>query len=286
MIDGKTSIYGIFGFPVEHTLSPAMHKAAFKKLGINAAYLAFSIPPNRLKEAVKAIRVLNIQGINVTVPHKEMIISFLDGLSEEASLIGAVNTVVVKKNKLIGYNTDGQGFIRSLEETSFNPKDKSFLIIGAGGASRSICVSLSKVKVKEIFICDIIEEKARDLKAHINRVCPKCYIEAVPTNSLKVVRDRLSILVNATPLGLKETDPLPVDKGLLRKDIFVYDLIYNPSTTKLLSLAKRTGLKYSNGLGMLLFQGALSFKFWTNHQPPVKAMRQALLDGLSRCKAP
>lgn len=286
MIDGKTGIYGIFGFPVEHTLSPAMHNAAFKKLGINAAYLAFPIPPNRLKEAVKAIRVLNIQGINVTIPHKESIIPFLDNLSKEASLIGAINTVIVKKDKLIGYNTDGQGFIKSLEEINFNPRNKSFLIIGSGGASRSICVSLSRFKVKEIFICDIIEEKARNLKAHINRVCPKCYIEAVPTNSLRVVRDRLDILVNATPLGLKRTGPLPVDRGLLRKDILVYDLIYNPSMTKLLSLAKRKGLKYSNGLGMLLFQGALSFKLWLNRQPPVETMRQALLDGLSRCKAP
>lgn len=286
MIDGKTALYGIFGFPVEHTLSPSMHNVAFKKLGINAAYLAFSIPHNKLKEAVRATRVLNIQGLNVTVPHKERIIPLLDALSEEASLIGAVNTVVVKKNKLIGYNTDGQGFIRSLEEISFNPRNKSFLIVGSGGASRSICVSLSRLKIKEIFICDIVKEKARALKTHINRISPKCYIEAVGIDSLKVLRDRLDILVNATPLGLKETDRLPVDKRLLRKDIFVYDLIYNPSRTKLVSLAGRNGLKYSNGLGMLLFQGALSFELWTNQEPPVRVMRQALLGRLSRCKAP
>ncbi|MBM3254123.1 MAG: shikimate dehydrogenase [Candidatus Omnitrophica bacterium] len=286
MIDGKTKVYGIFGFPVEHSLSPSMHNAAFRHLGINAAYLAFSISPDKLKDAVRTIRVLNMRGLNITVPHKENIIRFLDTLSGEARLIGAVNTVVVRKDKLIGYNTDGYGFIRSLIWTGFNPKGKSFLIIGSGGASRSICAALGKLKVKEIFICDVIEEKAKNLKAHIRRIFPNCYIEAVPVNSLKVVRDRLDIVVNATPLGLKETDPLPVDSQILKKGIMVYDLVYNPIETKLLTLAKKKGLRYSNGIGMLLFQGALSFKLWMKQEPPIAVMRRALVSGLSRCKVP
>ncbi len=284
-INGKTQIYGIFGFPIGHSLSPSMHNAAFKHLGVNAAYIPLSIPPDKLKEALKAIRILGIRGLNITVPHKKNIMKFLDSLSEEAALIGAVNTVVVDNDKLIGHNTDGRGFIKSLDEIGFNPRNKSFLILGSGGAAQAICIGIAALKPKEIFICDVIKERANSLRAHVRRIFTRCYIEAVPVDNVRVVKDRLDILVNATPIGLKETDPLPVDGELLREGVLVYDLIYNPMMTRLLALAKKRGLRFSNGLAMLLFQGALSFKLWTKRQPPLTVMRKALCGEILKCKA-
>ncbi len=280
MVDGKTGIYGLFGFPVTHSLSPAMHNVAFNQLNINAIYLPFAVAPEKLKEAVNSIKTFGIQGVNVTVPHKENIIKHLDNLSEDAYIIQAVNTVVNKDGKLMGHNTDGYGFINSLMEMKFNPKDKSFLIVGSGGAARAISINVAKHRAKEIFICDVIEEKAKKLKDYTKSVFSNCYIEAVSPEDLKVLKNRIDILVNATPIGLKKDDPLVVDKQLLKRDIFVYDLIYNPAQTKLLALAEKMGLACSNGLNMLLYQGALSFKLWTGKNPPVAVMKKALLDAI------
>jgi shikimate dehydrogenase len=149
MISGKTGIYGIFGFPVEHTFSPGMHNAAFNKLGMDACYVPFAVSPERLGDAVRAIVPLGLRGLNVTVPHKQNVIAYLDALSEEARLIGAVNTIEVKDGKLIGHNTDGRGFLRSLRsDAGFNPKGKRFLFIGSGGAARAVGFSLALAGAK------------------------------------------------------------------------------------------------------------------------------------------
>ena len=166
MISGKTKIYGIFGYPVEHTFSPGMHNSAFKKLGMDACYVPFTVRPDELEKAVRAIVSLGLCGLNVTVPHKEKVIAYLDDLSEEARLIQAVNTIEVRNRKLIGHNTDGRGFLRSLKDNAgFNPKGKRFLFIGSGGAARAVGFSLALAGVKQILFRDIDEIKAGALAA-------------------------------------------------------------------------------------------------------------------------
>jgi len=184
IITGKTKIVGLFGFPVEHTLSPSMHNAAFEALGLDYCYISFNVHPDNLRPAALAIRVLNIAGVNITIPHKEAIIPYLDELDREAELIGAVNTVLNKDGRLIGYNTDGRGFIRSLkEEGGLTPKGKVIMIIGAGGAARSIAFSLALEGAEKIFINDIISEKAKELSCAVST---KTSTEAIYIKDLKM----------------------------------------------------------------------------------------------------
>ncbi len=168
MISGKTNIYGIFGYPVEHTFSPGMHNAAFKKLGLDACYVPFAVHPDRLPEAAKAIGALGLHGLNVTVPHKEKVIPFLDELSQEAKLIGAVNTIQITEGRLIGHNTDGRGFLRSLrEQAKFDPRGKTFLFIGSGGAARAVGFSLCLAGAGRIIYYDVDMQKAGILSREI-----------------------------------------------------------------------------------------------------------------------
>jgi shikimate dehydrogenase len=276
-ISGKTKVIGLFGCPVEHSLSPAMHNAAFEYLNLDYCYVTFSVRPDLLADAVKAIRALNLSGVNVTVPHKENVIPFLDEVTEDASFIGAVNTIKNDDGNLTGYNTDGRGFMQSLSETAINVKNKKILIVGAGGASRAIGYYLSK-EVSDIYLCDVNKKKAESLMAHLSSI--KNNVSLIDSDSLKS-SDFLStvdIVINATPLGLKPDDPMPVDISRLNKNHIVCDLIYKE--TPLLKEASKIGCKTMDGLGMLLWQGVFAFEIWTGIMPPVKIMREALL-----CKA-
>jgi shikimate dehydrogenase len=274
MITGKTKIVGLFGYPVEHTLSPFMHNAAFESTGLDYCYLPFSVRPEDLNISVGAIKALNIRGVNITIPHKETIIPYLDELDREAELIGAVNTVLNKDGRLIGYNTDGKGFVRSLrEEGGIDPEGKKIMIIGAGGAARAIAFTLALEGVGKIFINDIIENKAKELSSAISN---KISAEAIYIKDPKEGIGEVDILINATPLGMKKEDPLPVLPELLSQGLFVYDIVYNPPETSLLKEAKKRGAKTLGGLGMLLYQGALSFKIWTGVEPPIDVMKKAL----------
>lgn len=274
MITGKTMILGLFGYPVEHTLSPYMHNAAFKSLGLDYCYLPFKVDPRHLKEAVTGIKALNMRGVNITIPHKETIIPYLDELDTEASLIGAVNTVLHAGERLIGYNTDGRGFVRSLkEEGGIEPRGKKVVILGAGGAARSIAFSLAMEGVDKIFINDTVGDKAIELSSAIRS---KTSIEALYVKDLKERIGEVDILINATPLGMKKEDPPPISPELLSKRLFVYDIIYNPPETPLLKEAKKKGAKTLRGIGMLLYQGALSFKIWTGQDPPIDIMKKAI----------
>ncbi len=277
MINGKTKVYGIFGHPVEHTFSPAMHNAAFARLGMSACYVPFDVPPGGLKKAVSAILPLGIHGLNVTVPHKEKIIPFLDGLSREARLIGAVNTIEVTSKGLIGHNTDGRGFLRSLrEQTSFKPKGKDILLIGSGGAARAVGFSLALGGVKHLLLCDIETAKARRLGAAI-RSATGTAVKIISLPELRKAAPEADCIINATPVGLKRTDQPPVPATLLRRGQLVCDLVYNPPRTRLLAAAQQRGAKTLSGLGMLLFQGVIAFEIWTGTSAPVEIMRKALL---------
>jgi shikimate dehydrogenase len=268
-IDGKTKITGIFGYPVEHTLSPAMHNAAFKALNLNYCYVPFLVHPDHLEDAVKAVKALNLRGVNITIPHKEKVIPLLDEISEEASFMGAVNTIVNSAGKLIGYNTDGKGFMQSLAESGISVKDKNILITGTGGASRAISYYLSQ-EAKALYIIGRTKEKMDRL---VND------LKASGRNNIAVIEDLyvidgFHIIINATPLGLKEEDPLPFDTSLLKEGQIVCDLIYKK--TRLLKEASKKGCLTVDGTGMLLWQGALAFELWTGKRPDVEVMRKAL----------
>ncbi len=276
MISGKTKLYGIFGYPVEHTFSPGMHNAAFTKLGIDACYVPFAVNPASLEAAVKAIVPLGLNGLNITVPHKEHVISYLDQLSEEARLIGAVNTIQIRDGKLVGHNTDGRGFIRSLRtDAGFNPKGKIVLLLGSGGAARAVGFSLALEGVRKTYFYDIDTQKAETLARDVlNRTGADA--EALPAGSLAAAAEAADCLINATPLGLKTKDPIPLQKECIRKDHLVCDLVYNPPETKLLKAARERGAKRLPGIGMLLYQGVIAFEIWTGEKAPVPVMKRAL----------
>ncbi len=282
MISGKTKIYGIFGYPVEHTFSPGMHNAAFKKLNMNACYIPFAVPPDRLAEAAQALIPLNLQGVNITVPHKEKIIPFLDELSKEARLIGAVNTIELKEGRLIGHNTDGRGFLRSLKEQArFNPKGKTFFLVGSGGAARAVVFSLALAGASAIWIRDIDSQKA-DVLAENVREKTGVDVRSIPESSIPASAKEADCLINATPLGLKKNDPLPLSGTFIQSKHLVCDLVYNPPATALLKAARAKKAKILSGLGMLLYQGVIAFEIWTGEKAPASIMKAALIRQLKR----
>jgi len=268
-ISGRTKITGLFGYPVEHTLSPAMHNAAFTELGLDYCYVPFLVHPDYLEYAVKAIKALNLSGVNVTVPHKEKVMPFLDEINEEASFIGAVNTIVNSGGKLTGYNTDGRGFMQSLLEGGTSIEGKDILIIGAGGASKAISYYLSQ-KAKTLYLYDIDKYKVEKLVQDLNNIFNNVYI----IENISSI-DRFHIIINATPLGLKKEDPLPFDTTLLRTEQTVCDVIYKK--TRLLEEASKKGCVTLDGMGMLLWQGVFAFELWTGKKPRVEVMRNALM---------
>jgi shikimate dehydrogenase len=277
VISGKTLVFGIFGHPVEHSFSPGMHNAAFATLRIDACYVPFTVSPEKLGAAIKAMIPLGIRGLNITVPHKEKIIAFLDDLTEDARLIGAVNTIEVKGTRLIGHNTDGRGFLRSLQkETSFRPKGKTILILGSGGAARAIGFSLALAGAREILLNDLDARKATRLASDI-RAKTGAQARAIKTDTIADAIAASHALINATPQGLKKSDSIPLPKGSIRSTHLVCDLIYNPPMTGLLQEANRQGAATLSGIGMLLYQGVIAFEIWTARRAPVKVMRDALL---------
>ncbi len=272
-ISGKTKIVGIFGYPVEHSLSPAMHNAAFNYLKLDFCYVPFSVSPDSLENAIKGIRALNISGVNVTIPHKENVAAFLDNLSDEARFIGSVNTITNSEGKLTGDNTDGKGFMNSLAEADIDITDKKVLLLGAGGAARAVGYYICK-DASKLYIYNRNILRAQSLTTHLYP-----FNKNVETAGEDLINDSsfisdISMIINTTPLGLKSGDPLPLNTSLLNKRQIVCDLIYKE--TPLLQKASGIGCKTLNGMGMLLWQGVLAFEKWTGIQPPVRIMREAL----------
>ncbi len=266
----------LIGYPLGHSVSPAMQNAAFGALGLDWKYELEEVAPDKLEEAIERLKKdPNVAGFNVTVPYKEKIIPLLDVLSHHAKQIGAVNTVVKEKGseKLKGYNTDGPGFIESLKENAnFNVKGKKAVVLGAGGASRAVCMMLKLNGAEKITISDIVEEKAMELAKLVNAATAK-----VNSKELQDTINEADILVNTSPIGMRpKTDQSPLPENIkLHKNLVVYDLVYNPSETKLLKQAKAAGAKAISGLGMLVHQGALAFKIWTGKDPDIKVMFDA-----------
>lgn len=276
MISGKTSVFGIFGHPVEHTFSPGMHNAAFAKIKRDACYVPFAVAPLDLERAVRAIVPLGIRGVNITIPHKETIIPYLDDLTDDAKMIGAVNTIEVTRGRLIGHNTDGRGFLRSLrEETGFRPKGKTILMVGSGGAARAVGFNLALSGAETILLCDLNTAKAKKLARDIQNKT-ETRVKAVNPEGLEKSAQAAECIINATPLGLKPGDPLPIPRHLIRKGQLICDLVYNPLRTPLLKAARALGADALSGIGMLLYQGVIAFEIWTGGKAPVNVMKAAL----------
>jgi shikimate dehydrogenase len=279
-IRGDTQLTGLLGFPVAHTASPPMHNAAFEALGLPWVYLPLEVRPERLREAVRGAVALGFRGFNVTIPHKQAVSEFLDELSEDARLIGAVNTVQITADGACrGTNTDGRGLVRSLRaDAGFEPADKVIFVMGAGGAGRAVATQLALEKAARVLVCDVDVSRAEALVRSIAQGISAKRVELVPDEERAVARalDAADAFVDATPLGMHAGDPTSVSPKMLRPETLVVDLVYNPPETLLLSGAKARGCRTLNGLGMLLFQGVETFEIWTRREAPVEVMRRAL----------
>ena len=276
--------YGLIGHPVAHSLSPAMHNAAFKSLGIDAEYRLYDVEPDALEEFLDQMPSKNFSGLNVTVPHKIKVKEYLErkgSINEHARKLGAVNTISVSEDGALGgFNTDGPGFYRSLsEDLHFEPEGKNIFILGAGGAATAVMMFLGNGP-KKIFIYDIDEKKLLDLKEHYRKYYDIKKLEIVRKDILKDSLDKSDLLINATPIGMKDGDPSPVDKNILHQGLYVYDLVYNRPVTTLVKDANSLKLHAVTGQGMLLHQGAIAFEIWTGRKAPVDVMRKALKEAL------
>lgn len=278
-VKATTTIYGIFGHPVKHSLSPVMHNSGFQALRLNSVYVAFDIEPEKIGEATRAIRTMGIKGINITIPHKQSIIPFLDEVSPDAKLTGAVNTVKNENGKLSGYNTDVGGFLRAVkEDLDFSPRGKTLLLVGAGGAARAVMSAFCTEGAAVIYITDIIHERAVILAKEFKDNFESITIEPLALDNQEVIGDKLSVadmLVNASPAGMDGAEKLDIPLSRLNENAVVYDLVYKPAETNLLIRAKELGHKASGGLSMLLYQGAESFEIWTGEKAPVAVMKRS-----------
>lgn len=282
MPKNQHKIYGVLGYPVTHSLSPLMHNAAFTHLGIDAEYVFFEKSPEELEAFLHSLKVQGIYGINVTIPYKEKVIPYLSFICEDAKLIGAVNTIIVGDGGLVGFNTDGEGFLRHLNgDLGFQVTQKKVAILGAGGASRAVSVMVSRQKPKTLFIFDVDSRKQDELIQHLKGNFPDVIFHCASSID-QLLQEGADLLINTTPVGMKPNDPCLVDEKYLHKDMLVYDLIYNPQETKLLTLARQRGARVANGLGMLLYQGMLAFTKWTNQAAPYNVMSNALQEGIKK----
>ncbi|WP_081756606.1 shikimate dehydrogenase [Gorillibacterium massiliense] len=279
IIDTGTRLFGVFGDPVGHSKSPLMLNRAFSEKGINAVYAAFHIKPGTLKDAIAGIRALGYGGVNVTIPHKLEVMDYLDEIDEAARRIGAVNTVVNRDGRLIGYNTDGIGYVRSLiEETGCHPKGKCILMVGAGGAARAIAFALAAEGAAEIVIANRTPEKAQELAQAASGYGA---VTGIGLTEVPVVMERADIVINTTRIGMHPmVDETPIRAEWIRPGMLVSDIVYNPRITLLLKEAEARGARIHSGLGMFIYQGAYAFEYWTGDTAPVAAMREAVEQAL------
>lgn len=275
-ISGKTLFTGIIGYPIEHTLSPSFQNAAFNAVGLDWVYLPFAVAPKDLESAVLGLAACGCRGLNVTMPHKQAVMLIVDDLDESARLARAVNTIQLKGGRLIGYNTDGLGFIRSLkDETGYIPEGKAVLIAGAGGAARSVAVALAGAGASEIKILNRTRQKAEEIVGMIKSDFPMCRAVVGEIDDPAEVTGH-DLIVNATSMGMEANPEGPLALDLLLPTQIVYDVVYWPSETRFLKAARRRGAKTVNGAKMLLYQGAEAFTIWTGLPAPLNRMAKAL----------
>ncbi|MBS7641656.1 shikimate dehydrogenase [Candidatus Bathyarchaeota archaeon] len=281
-LSGRTSLYGVIGYPIEHSLSPIIHNAAIDALGINAVYVAFHIKPSMLKEAVHGMKALGIKGFNVTMPFKNEIISYLDKLDEEAALVESVNTVVETDGAFVGYTTDGIGAFETLRSIVNNFDGLHIVVIGAGGAARALVYRLSMIPCR-ITILNRTVEKAKTVAGKFSSLTSNAKITygSLSDSDQRMIIPKADIIVNATPVGM--TIPgYPISPSLIDRSHVVFDMIYWPTETQLLREARLRGAITINGLPMLVYQAAYSFKLWFGIFPPLDLMFKVAEEELLR----
>jgi len=276
MINYLDTLTAVFGYPVSENPTVVMMEAAFKTTGLNWKYLTIEVRPDDLKKVVRGARAMGFKGFNLTIPHKTAVVQYLDEITPAAKLIGAVNTVHHTEGRLIGDNTDGKGFIKALEEEKIGIEGKNIQILGAGGAARAISVELALAGATNVYIVNRNAEKGLDLSNHIgyNTAAQSAF---VPWLEKIDIKEDVDILINATSIGLYPDESQPVIKWeSLPAATLVCDVIPNPPNTGFLQSAKAHGARTIDGLGMLVYQGAIGFKMWTGYEAPVREMKQAL----------
>lgn len=277
-IDARTQFCGVIGNPVGHSLSPAIHNAAFRKLGLNFVYLAWQV--ETIGDAVKGLRALgNFRGASVTIPHKVAAIPFLDHVEMTAQRIGAINTIVAEKGKLTGYNTDATGALRALDEGGAELKGRRIVILGSGGAARAIAFALAvESGVDQLTLLGIDDPErtrlAQDISTHAAVTVEDFHLDEA---ALRRVLPEAHVLIHCTPVGMApKADSTCVPASLLHADLSVMEIVYNPLETRLLKDAKRAGCRTIPGLEMFLHQAVAQFEIWTNQPAPVDVMRAVL----------
>ena len=283
IILGRTKVLGVFGHPVAHSLSPLMHNAAIEALNIDYVYVPFHVLPEDLEAAIRGVRALNVAGVNLTIPHKERVIEFLDEVSESAASIGSVNTVVNRDGRLLGESTDGPGFLKSIEAQWGKIDGSRVLMLGAGGSAKAVAFALVRAGC-ELVVANRTAERAAKLVESVSAA-----FSGGVTRTVGLQREELGeevgkadLLVNTTSVGMHpDEDSIPLPPDLLRPGLLVYDLVYSPLRTRLIEEAESRGARAANGLGMLVHQGALSFEMWTGRQAPVDVMERAIRSELN-----
>lgn len=277
----ETKKVGLLGWPLGHSLSPAMHNAAFAASGLNYIYLPLPTPPELLPQAVAGLKALGFAGVNVTIPHKLAVMDYLDEIDDKARLVGAVNTIVIRENRLIGYNTDADGYIRSLKQAGVDLAGKSAVVLGAGGAARAVAAGLASSQIAAITFAARSCDKAANIATLFAGLVAASSAAWVSQEFNAALRTA-DLIVNTTPLGMyPASDSQPsIDWEILPKAAVISDLVYNPRLTGFLAEGAGRGHMTVGGEGMLLEQGALAFELWTGCKAPVDVMRQALVKGL------
>ncbi len=299
MVDGKTKILGVIGDPIEHTFSPAMHNAGLDALNLNYIYLPFHVKPDRLKECIEGAKAIGIQGLNVTIPHKTNVMKHLDEIDQVASMIGAINTIqfIYDENnessnqnntfnvKTRGFNTDGYGCVRAIEEkTSIN--NKKVTITGAGGAARAVAFQIANSGIDELSILNRnagkAESLANDLRTNLETIGIDIGINAYGMDDLKRELSDSDIFIDTTPIGMypNVNDKPIANADMLHEDLVVNDIVYTPMETSLIKEALKANAEVVYGYKMLLYQGIRSFEIWLGREAPVDVMENALLDVL------
>ena len=295
-INASTRLCGVYGYPIKHSASPAMHNAALTALGLNWRYLAFEVHPDDLPSAINGARAMRFVGLNLTVPHKLLAVELMDVLDESAKQWGAVNTVRFEGKdatgnwrpvaqlteppcevRTQGFNTDAEAITRSLrEDLKLQPADARILLLGAGGAGRVAALKLAQDGAGELFLVNRTQSKAEAVAREIKQRFPQLKVQ------VGYPKSEIDLVLNATSAGLNAGDPLPFDTAQfsLAQARTAYDMIYRPTETPFLQAARKAGCRVANGLGMLLYQGAKAFELWTGKNAPINIMREALVKNI------
>ncbi len=285
-INGQTRIVGVIGDPVQHSRSPQMHNAAIVERKLDYVYVPFHVRSGELREAIEGFKALNVLGVNVTIPHKQTVMSILDDVSHEATLIGAANTLIFCDGRVSGDNTDAQGFLRAMTEEGIDiPVGGSAVVLGAGGAARAVVVALALSGLDLITIANRTGWKAIQFEKDLATIS-ETEISAVDlaSNQLNLAIRSADLLVNTTSVGMQETDQLLIDPDFLNPGTIVYEIVYTPPETPLLRVAREKGCQTIGGIGMLVHQGAIAFEKWIGIVPNVETMRIALKQALYQKK--